>query len=107
MAGTSLDRVSCFRRMWPPERRWHARGPRKGHGSHLVAQGPDPPPTALDAQEPYEMRLTVAGAGVAFSVDGLEGFRRRDEHPPPGGKTGSRRTAPPIGEHAGPRATSP
>ncbi|MEU8379213.1 DUF1961 family protein [Streptosporangium sp. NPDC048865] len=67
---------------------------------------PDPLP-ALDARGPYEMRLTVAGGEIAFSVNGLEGFRRRDEHRPPGGKIGFRRTAPLIGEYADLRVTSP
>ncbi|MFF3445366.1 DUF1961 family protein [Streptosporangium sp. NPDC002721] len=99
--------VSCFRRMWSSERGSHTCDPRESHGFHLVAQEPDPLPAALDARGPYDMRLTVAGGETAFSVNGLESSRRRDEHPPPGGKIGFRRMATPIGEYADLRVTSP
>lgn len=99
--------VSYFRRMWPSERRLHTCNLRKSHAFHLVTQGLDPLPAALDAQGPYEMRLIVAGGEIAFSVNGLESFRWRDEHPLPGGKIGFRQMAPLIGEYANLKATSP
>ncbi|GAA4075786.1 DUF1961 family protein [Nonomuraea soli] len=97
--------VSYYRRMWPSERRLHTCNLRKSHGFHLVAQGPDPLPAALDAQGPYAMRLTVKDGEVAFSIDGLESFRWKDDRPLRGGKIGFRQMAPLIGEYADLRVT--
>ena len=92
--------VSYFRRMWPSERRLHTCNLRKSYGFHLVAQGPDPLPAALDAQGPYRMRLTVHGGEITFEVAGLPTFRWTDTHPLPGGRIGFRQMAPMIGEYA-------
>jgi len=92
--------VSYFRRMWPSERRLHTCNLRKSYGFHLVAQGPDPLPAALDAQGPYRMRLTVQGGEITFTVAGLTAFRWRDEQPLAGGRIGFRQMSPMIGEYA-------
>src|SRR5690349_972829 len=98
--------VSYFRRMWPSERRLHTCNLRKSYGFHLVAQGPDPLPAALDAQGPYRMRLTVQGGEITFTVAGLTAFRWRDEQPLAGGRIGFRQMSPMIGEYADLRVTA-
>lgn len=92
--------VSYFRRMWPSERKLHTCNLRKSHGFHLVAQGADPLPAALDAQGPYAMSLTVDHGEITFTVAGLVSFRWRDDTPLAGGKIGFRQMAPMIGEYA-------
>lgn len=97
--------VSYFRRMWPTERRFHTCNLRKSPGFHLVAQGADPLPGALDADPPYRVRVTVADGDVSFAIDGLSLFRWRDEDAPggprlAGGRVGFRQMAPLIAEYA-------
>lgn len=97
--------VSYYRRMWPSERRLHTCNLRKSHGFHLVAQGPDPLPAAIDARGPYRMRLTVQGGQITFEVADLVSFRWQDDDPLPGGKIGFRQMAPFVGEYANLRVT--
>jgi hypothetical protein len=91
--------------MWPSERRLHTCNLRKSYGFHLVAQGPDPLPAALDAQGPYRMRLTVQAGQITFEVADLVSFRWQDPDPLPGGKIGFRQMAPFVGEYADLRIT--
>ncbi|TDD14167.1 DUF1961 family protein [Nonomuraea diastatica] len=96
--------VSYFRRMWASERALHTCNLRKSHGFHLVAQGPDPLPSVLDADGPYAMRIDVRGGEVTFSVNDLVSFRWADDGAVggpalAGGKIGFRQMAPLIGEY--------
>ncbi|GIM96275.1 DUF1961 family protein [Paractinoplanes toevensis] len=99
--------VSYFRRRWPSERRLHTCNLRKSYGFHLVAQGPDPLPPALDAQGPYRMRLTVHDGFITFEVADLLTFRWTDPEPLPGGRIGFRQMAPMIGEYSDLRIVTP
>ncbi|GAA2659294.1 DUF1961 family protein [Paractinoplanes durhamensis] len=98
--------VSYFRRMWPSERRLHTCNLRKSYGFHLVAQGPDPLPAVLDAEGPYQMRLTIHRGVTSFEVAGLPSFRWTDPEPLPGGRIGFRQMAPMIGEYANLQVTA-
>ncbi|MCA2222250.1 DUF1961 family protein [Nonomuraea aurantiaca] len=97
--------VSYFRRMWPSERALHTCNLRKSHGFHLVTQGADPLPAALDAAGPYAVRLDVLGGEITFSINGVVSFRWTDDGSVGGpalrgGKIGFRQMAPMIGEYA-------
>ena len=96
--------VSYFRRMWASERRFHTCNLRKSHGFHLVAQGPDPLPSVLDAAPPYRVSVTLSGGRVAFSIDGLRCLEWVDDGalgPVLGaGHIGFRQMAPLIAEYA-------
>ncbi|MEV1242114.1 DUF1961 family protein [Nonomuraea sp. NPDC050022] len=97
--------VSYFRRMWPSERALHTCNLRKSHGFHLVTQGADPLPAALDAVGPYAVRLDVLGGEITFSINDVVSFRWTDDGSTGGpalrgGKIGFRQMAPMIGEYA-------
>lgn len=97
--------VSYFRRMWPSERALHTCNLRKSHGFHLVTQGADPLPAALDADGPYAVRLDVLGGEITFSINDVVSFRWTDDGSTGGpalrgGKIGFRQMAPMIGEYA-------
>lgn len=92
--------VSYFRRRWPAERAFHTCNLRKSYGFHLVAQGPDPLPSVLDAQGPYKLRLTVDQGHIRFEINDVTSFEWYDDQPLPGGKLGFRQMAPLIGEYA-------
>lgn len=97
--------VSYFRRMWPTERRFHTCNLRKSPGFHLVAQGADPLPSALDADPPYRVRVTARHGEIGFGIDGLTLFTWRDAGAPggprlTGGRIGFRQMAPLIAEYA-------
>ncbi|WP_433518425.1 DUF1961 family protein [Nonomuraea sp. CA-143628] len=97
--------VSYFRRMWASERALHTCNLRKSHGFHLVAQGADPLPAALDADGPYAVRLDVLAGEITFSINDVVSFRWTDDGSTGGpalrgGKIGFRQMAPMIGEYA-------
>ena len=97
--------VSYFRRKEPDERAFHTCNLRKSYGFHLVAQGGDPIPDAVEATQPYRMALVKRGSEVAFYCNELELFRFADDgqtYGPllGGGKIGFRQLAPLIGEYA-------
>ncbi|WP_238158489.1 DUF1961 family protein [Kribbella voronezhensis] len=99
--------VSYFRRRWPAERALHTCNLRKSYGFHLVAQGPDPLPSVMDAAGPYALRLSIQDGLITFAINGLVSFSWRDEHPLGGGKLGFRQMAPMIGEYANLRISRP
>ncbi|WP_112237978.1 DUF1961 family protein [Kribbella monticola] len=99
--------VSYFRRRWPAERALHTCNLRKSYGFHLVAQGPDPLPSVLDATGPYQLRLSIQDGLITFAINGLVSFSWRDEEPLSGGKIGFRQMAPMIGEYANLRISRP
>lgn len=97
--------VSYFRRMWPTERRFHTCNLRKSPGFHLVAQGADPLPAALDADPPYRVAVRVFDGRVDFAIDDLTLFSWQDADAPGGprlrgGRIGFRQMAPLVAEYA-------
>ena len=96
--------ISYFRRMWASERSLHTCNLRKSHGFHLVAQGPDPLPSVLDANPPYRLSLALDRGRIVFSVNGLRCLDWSDDGslgPALGaGHLGFRQMAPLIGEYA-------
>lgn len=97
--------VSYFRRMWATERRFHTCNLRKSPGFHLVAQGADPLPSALDADAPYRVAVAARQGRVTFSIDGLTLFSWQDDDAPggrrlTGGRLGFRQMAPLVAEYA-------
>jgi hypothetical protein len=99
--------VSYFRRRWPAERAFHTCNLRKSYGFHLVAQGPDPLPSVLDAQGPYKLKLTVDQGHIGFAINDVTSFEWSDDQPLAGGKLGFRQMAPLIGEYANLRVSRP
>ncbi len=94
--------LSFFRRKEPDERAFHTCNLRKSYGFHLVAQGADPIPDAVDAKEPYRLSLLKRGPEVRFAVNDLEVLVFRDDgetYGPllGGGRVGFRQLAPMIG----------
>ncbi|KAJ5889651.1 hypothetical protein N7504_010461 [Penicillium tannophilum] len=77
--------VSYFRRRWEDERAFHTCNLRKSPGFHLVAQGADPLPPAVDARGAfYQIELFKDGNHIKFSINGLPLFEWADLD----GKTG-------------------
>lgn len=96
--------VSYFRRKNDDEREFHTCNLRKSYGFHLVTQGGDPIPDAVEARHPYTMAVVKKGALVVFYCNELEIFRFEDDgetYGPllGGGKIGFRQMAPLIGEY--------
>ncbi|CAM3403604.1 DUF1961 domain-containing protein [Paenibacillus lupini] len=96
--------ISYFRRRYPEERQFHTCNLRKSYGFHLVAQGADPIPDALDAVGPYRMLLMKQGTSVLFAVNDLVLFSWQDDGTTwgpllGGGKLGFRQMAPLIAEY--------
>jgi hypothetical protein len=97
--------LSYFRRALPEERAFHTCNLRKSYGFHLVAQGADPIPSAIDAPAPYRLRLTTVGGLVELAINDLPIFRWQDDgvkYGPRlyGGKIGFRQVAPLVAEYA-------
>lgn len=97
--------VSYFRRMWPTERRFHTCNLRKSPGFHLVSQGADPLPAAVDADPPYRISVEVDDGHVTFAMDGLVLFDWQDDDATggprlAGGRIGLRQMAPLVAEYA-------
>ena len=110
--------VSYFRRKAPSERAFHMCNLRKSHGFHMVAQGPDPIPSCVDATGPYRISLLKTGALVRFSIGSpeighpeLTIFEWTDDGTAfgpvlGGGRIGFRQMAPFVGEYANLRVES-
>jgi hypothetical protein len=97
--------VSYFRRKEAGERSFHTCNLRKSYGLHLVAQGGDPIPSAVDAAGPYRIQLVKRAEDIAFYINDLLIFRWRDDGVTFGerlkaGKIGFRQLAPMIAEYA-------
>ncbi|HEX7350191.1 DUF1961 family protein [Brachybacterium sp.] len=97
--------LSYYRRMWASERSLHTCNVRKSHGFHLVAQGPDPLPSVLDADRDYRLVLTWQGSTVDLTIDGIPCLRWTDDGSlggaaRPGGAIGLRQMAPLIAEYS-------
>jgi hypothetical protein len=96
--------VSYFRRKAIQERAFHVCNLRKSHGFHLVAQGADPIPSAVDMAGPYRIRVAKSGTDVQFGINQLTLFDWQDDgqaYGPilGGGKIGFRQMAPLIAEY--------
>ncbi len=96
--------VSYFRRKEPDERAFHTCNLRKSYGFHLVAQGADPIPDAVDCKDYYHLSVMKFKGYVSFSVNGLLVFEFIDDRPEfgetlRGGNIGFRQLAPMIGEY--------
>ncbi|UVY84896.1 YesU family protein [Brachybacterium sp. NBEC-018] len=97
--------LSYYRRMWPSERALHTLNVRKSHGFHLVAQGPDPLPAAIDAEGDHRIELTWRGAELTVEVAGLVCLRWTDDGgvggpARRGGRIGLRQMAPLVAEYS-------
>lgn len=97
--------LSYYRRMWPIERRLHTCNLRKSHGFHLVAQGADPLPPALDADGDYHLQLIWQDRRSSFSIDGIECLTWADDGSVGGvalqrGRIGLRQMAPLVAEYS-------
>jgi hypothetical protein len=97
--------VSYFRRKWEEERSFHTCNLRKSKGFHLVVQGADPIPDAVDARGPYKISLIKCGGDISFAVNDLVVFEWHDDgitygQVLGGGKIGFRQMAPLIGEYS-------
>ena len=96
--------VSYFRRLWESERSFHTCNLRKSYGFHLVAQGADPLPDAVDAKGFYHLRLVKKQGFVAFWMENLPIFAWQDDGKTTGkclggGKIGFRQMAPLVAEY--------
>ena len=97
--------VSYFRRKEPDERALHTCNLRKSYGFHLVAQGADPIPDAVDATDFYRLKVIKNGNQVAFFVNDLQVFCYYDDGMTYGpilgkGKIGFRQLAPLAAEYS-------
>lgn len=96
--------LAYFRRKQRAERAFHVCNLRKSYGFHLVAEGPDPLPSVIDAAPPYRIELIKCGPDVAFSIDGLPILSWHDDgqtYGPvlAGGRLGFRQMAPLVAEY--------
>ena len=97
--------LSYFRRMWQAERSLHTCNVRKSHGFHLVAQGADPLPGALDADRSYQLELTWCAGRMSFRIEGIDCLEWTDGGTiggplRSGGAIGLRQMAPLIAEYS-------
>ncbi|MET4061936.1 hypothetical protein ABIB35_003514 [Arthrobacter sp. UYP6] len=96
--------LSYFRRRWPQERAFRTCNLRRSSGFHLVAQGADPLPPAVDADGFYRLVIDKDGPDVRFSINGLPLFTWHDDGTPggaplTGGHFGFRQMAPLVAEY--------
>ncbi|MFD0961232.1 DUF1961 family protein [Paenibacillus chungangensis] len=97
--------VSYFRRRYPEERAFHTCNLRKSYGAHLVCQGADPIPYAVDASAPYRMLIVKSKEKLQLFIQELKIFEWRDDGASwgpllGGGKIGFRQMAPLVAEYA-------
>lgn len=91
--------VSYFRRKEVDERAFHVCNLRKSCGFHLVAQGADPIPEAMECKEFYKITVKKLKNRITFQVNGLTLFVYEDDGATygdvlGGGKIGFRQLAP-------------
>lgn len=96
--------VSYFRRKAVKERAFNVCNLRKSQGFHLVAQGADPLPAAIDAKGPYRIRVVKSGPDVQFGINQLTLFEWKDDGFTYGsvlgeGRIGFRQMAPLIADY--------
>lgn len=96
--------VSYFRRKEEDERAFHTCNLRKSKGFHLVSQGADPIPSAIDAKDFYKIRLIKYKNTVEFYVNDLFIFQYEDDGTTygdllNGGRIGFRQLAPLVAEY--------
>lgn len=96
--------VSYFRRRWEGERAFHTCNLRKSPGFHLVTQGADPLPPAIDARGAfYQVELVKDGDDVRFGIDGLPLFSWHDDQstgaPVGAGRIGFRQMSPLVARY--------
>lgn len=102
--------LAYFRRRMADERLFHTCNLRKSYGAHLVAQGGDPIPEAIEAKVFYDLCIIKDGADITFTINGLKILSYHDDEAfgpvLEGGNIGFRQMSPLIAEYKDFRVTS-
>lgn len=95
--------LAYFRRRMEDERLFHTCNLRKSYGAHLVAQGGDPIPEAIEAKIFYDLCIIKDGPDITFSINGLKILSYHDDEAfgpvLEGGNIGFRQMSPLIAEY--------
>ncbi len=95
--------LAYFRRRMEDERLFHTCNLRKSYGAHLVAQGGDPIPEAIEAKIFYDLCIIKDGPDITFSINGLKILSYHDDEVfgpvLEGGNIGFRQMSPLIAEY--------
>lgn len=95
--------LAYFRRRMEDERLFHTCNLRKSYGAHLVAQGGDPIPEAIEAKIFYDLCIIKDGPDITFSINGLKILSYHDDEAfgpvLKGGNIGFRQMSPLIAEY--------